>query len=84
MHHTSAVQPKPNSRPSPRLKAAFLFVSAARSVVLLAVRNLSDDEISPPHILAPVHEIIQYTATRRRRTAGVESAVCLTFMDDPF
>ena len=73
MPRTSAVQPKPKSRPSPRtLTAAVLFVSAVLSVALLAVRNLYDDEISSLRlILAPVHEIIQYTATRDLHPPGM-------------
>jgi hypothetical protein len=73
MPRTSTVQPKPQSRPSPRtLTAAFLFVSAALSVALLAVRNLYDDEISSLHlILEPAREIIQYTATRDLHPPGM-------------
>ena len=73
MPRTSTVQPKPQSRPSPRtLTAAFLFVSAALSVALLAVRNLYDDEISSLHlILEPAREIIQYTARRDLHPPGM-------------
>jgi hypothetical protein len=73
MPRTSAAQPKPNSGPSPRtLATAFLFVSAALCVVLLATRNLYDDEISSFNlILAPVHTIIQYTATRDLHPPGM-------------
>ncbi len=73
MPRASAAQSKPKSRPSPRtLTAAFLFASAALSVALLSVRNLYDDEISSLQlILAPVREIIHYTATRDLHPPGM-------------
>ncbi|MDP9051169.1 MAG: hypothetical protein M3O31_10705 [Acidobacteriota bacterium] len=67
------MQRKPNLRPhSNSLVAAFLLLSAAISIVLLAVRNLSDDEISSLNtITSPVASILRLIAVTDAHPPGM-------------
>jgi hypothetical protein len=67
------MQRKPNLRPdSNALVAAFLLLSAAISVALLAVRNLSDDEISSLNtITSPVAYILRLIAITDAHPPGM-------------
>lgn len=67
------MQRKPNLRPdSNRLTAAFLLLSAAVSIVLLAVRNLYDDEISSlDTITGSVAHILRINATTDAHPPGM-------------
>jgi hypothetical protein len=67
------MQRKPNFRPdSNAVVAAFLLLSAAISVALLAVRNLSDDEISSLNtITSPVAYILRLVAVTDAHPPGM-------------
>jgi hypothetical protein len=67
------MQRKPNLRPdSNTLVAAFLLLSAAISIALLAVRNLSDDEISSLNtITSPVAYILRLIAVTDAHPPGM-------------
>jgi hypothetical protein len=67
------MQRKPNLRPHSNAPvAAFLLLSAALSIVLLAVRNLSDDEISSLNtITSPVSSILRLIAATDAHPPGM-------------
>ena len=75
------MQRKPNPR---ALAAAFLLVSGTVSIVLLAARNLYDDEVSSAAlVIGSVRKILQFTAVTNVHPPGMDLLSAESDSDTP-